>query len=138
MVKRSLSMMVIGMLLHGFGQQNAQAQTVALSDVDMVRRQVKTFGTGERSKVVVKIKDGRKLRGYISQTGEESFTVANSKTRQTTTVAYADVKQVKKRGWSSVAKIAIGVGIGAGVAIAVVGGMVAAKGLGGFCPLGCR
>ncbi|MDQ5846081.1 MAG: hypothetical protein M3539_12400 [Acidobacteriota bacterium] len=67
-------------------------------------------------RVTVKLNDGAKLKGYISAAGEDSFTLTDSKTGQTRTLAYSDVAQVKKPGgFSLAAKIGIGLGIAVGV-----------------------
>ena len=84
-----------------------------------VKADVARRGTGERSRVTVKLQDGAKLKGYISQAGEDSFVVTDSRTGQASTVAYRDVAQVKGRGGLSLAaKIGIVAGIGVAVVIA--------------------
>jgi predicted ATP-dependent serine protease len=60
------------------------------------------------------------MKGYISQTGEDSFTLTDSKTKQTSTLAYSDVAQVKGGGLSSTSKTLIGVGVGVGIALVVL------------------
>jgi len=87
-------------------------------------------GTGPKAKVNVKLKDRSKVKGYISQAGNDSFTLTDSKTGQARTLAYADVGEVKKQGGLSLAaKIGIGVGIGFGaLAIIVVIGCATSDG----------
>ncbi len=43
-----------------------------------------------RPAVEVKLRDTAKLKGYISDAGDDSFTVTDSKTGSSETVAYAD------------------------------------------------
>ena len=82
---------------------------------DKVKANVAKRGTGPKAKVAVKLKDKTKVKGYISQSGNDSFTVTDSKTGQVRTLAYSDVSEVKKSGGMSLAaKIGIGVGIGLG------------------------
>lgn len=139
MIKKSLLMMVICLLAFGTNINFIAAQTKIdrnLSSDEKVKANVLKRGTGEKSKVVVKMKDGTKRKGYISQTGENSFDLTDSKTKQTGSLAYSDVAQVKGTGLSTAAKIAIGVGIGVAVSAIVVG--IAVRGaLDDFCPLGC-
>lgn len=59
--------------------------------------------------------------GYISQILDDSFDLTDSKTKQPTTIAYRDVTQGKKPGWSTGAKIALGVVIGVAAAATVLG-----------------
>ncbi|MGH8495262.1 MAG: hypothetical protein ACREVN_03945 [Gammaproteobacteria bacterium] len=85
-----------------------------------VKKAIRSLGVGELARVRLKLKDGKRLEGYISESGEESFVVTSPGTGVTTTVAYPQVGQVKGHNLSTGAKIAIGVGILAVVAIAVV------------------
>ncbi len=125
MLKKFLSLTLIGLMLYAANLQIISAQTNSDNSVEKIKADVFRRGTGEKSKVVVKLKDGTKLKGYISQAGEDSFDLTDFKTKQTSAVTYRDVAQVKKQGLSKGAKIAIGVGIGAAVAVVVIGAMVA-------------
>jgi len=78
-----------------------------------VKAAVAKRGTGPKAKVTVKLKDQTRLKGYISNAGDNSFTLSDSKTGQVRTLAYSDVAEVKKQGGMSLpAKIGIGVGAG--------------------------
>jgi hypothetical protein len=80
-----------------------------------VKAAVAKRGTGPKAKVTVKLKDRTKLKGYISNANGDSFSLSDSKTGQTRTLAYSDVTEVKKLGGMSLAaKLGIGVGIGVG------------------------
>lgn len=97
------------LFIHAQATQNDRAS-------DKVKAEVAKRGTGSKAKVTVKLKDQTKLKGYISSTAGDSFTLSDSKTGQTKTLAYSDVAEVKKQGGMSLpAKIGIGVGIGVGV-----------------------
>ena len=80
---------------------------------EKIKANVLKLGTGESTRVKVKLRDKAKLEGYISDSSEETFTVTNRKTGVATTVAYQDVKSVQGNNLSTGAKIAIGVGIAA-------------------------
>ncbi|HXH69987.1 MAG TPA: hypothetical protein VNI60_06515 [Pyrinomonadaceae bacterium] len=77
-------------------------------------------GIGEKKRVRVKTSDGTKMKGYIRQAGEDSFTLTDSKTKQSMVVAYRDVAQVKGSGLSRGAKIAIGVGAATAATLTVL------------------
>lgn len=80
--------------------------------VEKIKGDVAKRGTGKKARVKVKLQDGSNLKGYITQSGEDSFTLTDSKTKQATTLAYRDVTQVKKQGGlSAVTMVGIGVGI---------------------------
>jgi hypothetical protein len=125
MSKKCLSIVFIGLLVFSANLQIVFAQTVADKTVEKIKADVTRRGTGEKSKVVVRLKDGTKLKGYISRTGEDSFDLIDSKTRQSTTVSYDKVTKIKRQGLSTGAKIAIGIGVGAAATIAVLAIVVA-------------
>jgi len=82
------------------------------------------LGTGTEARVEVKLRDGTKLKGYISETNEDSFVVVDAKTGASIPVAYPQVKQVKGNNLSNGAKLAIAVGI----IVAIVLGVVLTRG----------
>ena len=117
MWKKLFSLALVVLLLHA--SDSLLMQNVSASQGGSASDKVKTFvaqrGTGPKAKVTVKLKDNTKLKGYISDAGNDSFTLSDSKTGQARTLAYSDVAEVKKAGGLSLAaKIGIGVGIGVG------------------------
>src|SRR5687767_4244017 len=76
-----------------------------------VRLGILKLGTGERSLVKLKLRDGTRLEGYVAAADEATFTVVNPKTGAATAVAYPQVRQAKGNNLSTGAKVAIGVGI---------------------------
>jgi hypothetical protein len=118
MLKRFFSIGLVVLLFHA-------GNSLLLSDIaragqrdaaaEKVKAAVAKRGTGPKAKVTVKLKDKTKLKGYISQTEGDSFTLTDSETGQHKTLAYADVVEVKKLGGLSLAaKIGIGVGVAVG------------------------
>ena len=111
---------------------NLSFSTVALAEtkpekeakfVEKVKLQIAKLGAGTESKVEVKLKDGTKLKGYVSNIGAESFSVTDAKTGAITEVPYPNAKQVKGNNLSNGVMIAIGIGlIAAFVVILVVAG----------------
>ncbi|HEX5707654.1 MAG TPA: hypothetical protein VFX96_10185 [Pyrinomonadaceae bacterium] len=118
MLKRLLSCGLVALLLHAADSMPILA--FARADqrpppVEKVKADVAKRGTGKKARVKVKLQDGSKLKGYISQAEEDSFTLTDSKTGQTRTLTYREVTEVKKQGGLSLtAKIGIGLGIAAG------------------------
>lgn len=123
MLKKHLTLLLTALLLpHVFAapafaapQGETQDQRTAQVKASVARR-----GTGKRSRVTVKLRDGTKLKGYISQAGEDSFAITDEKAGQASTVAYHDVVQIKGRGGLSTAS-KIGIGVAIGVAVFIVG-----------------
>jgi sRNA-binding regulator protein Hfq len=111
----------MALLLHSAGamQLSIAAQTTQdTSRVEKVKGDVAKRGTGKKARVKVKLQNGSKLKGYITQAGEDSFTLTDSKTKQATTLAYRDVTQVKKQGGLSIVTM---VGIGVAITAATLG-----------------
>jgi len=127
MIKKFLSLVFISLLVFAANAETISAQTNTgnnPSTVEKIKANVLKRGVGEKKRVRVKMLDGTKMKGYISQAGEDSFTLTDSKTKQTNAVAYRDVAQVKGSGLSNAAKIGIVVGIGAAVAVIVIASQV--------------
>ena len=121
MLKKYLSFALICFILITANASLISAQTdkdAALAA--KIKTTVAERGTGEKKRVEVKKKDGTKLKGYINQADEDSFTLIDSKTKQSNEIAYGDVAKVKNRS-SKGDKIAlIAVGSAAVVAAVVV------------------
>ncbi len=77
---------------------------------EKVKSEISKLGVGNDAKVQVKLKNGTKLKGYISEVNNESFVVVDSQ-GNATNVPYPQAKQVKGNNWSTGVKIVIGVGI---------------------------
>jgi hypothetical protein len=81
-----------------------------------VKTAVSKPGTGENKRVKVIMLNGTELKGYISQSGEDSFELTNSKTKQSMSIFYKDVRKVRGNGLSKTAMISLGV-VGAVAAV---------------------
>ena len=111
---------------------NLSFSTVALAETKpekdakfaaKVKLQIAKLGAGTESKVEVKLKDGTKLKGYVSNISAESFSVTDAKTGAITEVPYPNAKQVKGNNLSQKVAFIIGVGLIVGfIAILVVAG----------------
>ena len=97
-------------LAHAESREEKQARFA-----EKIKANVLKLGTGESTRVKIKLRDKAKLEGFISESGAETFTVTDRKTGVATTVAYAQVKSVQGNTLSTGAKIAIGVGIAAAI-----------------------
>ncbi len=122
MFKRYLTILLAGFFIFNAGSVALVAQTPPVPTSDTaakIKAAVAKRGTSDKKRVRVKLLDGSKLDGYITQTGEDSFTFVYTKTRQTAEIAYRDVKQVEGRGLPGAAKI--GIIVGAAAAATLVG-----------------
>ena len=139
MLKKWLSGLLIGLLVFAADLQIVRAQSDAELErnrVERIKTNVYRLENSGQTKIVVRLKSGAKLKGYLTKITDDTFDVTNYKSGQTTAVAYRDVAQVKPQGGSSkAAKYALGV---AGVAAVVVLVLTLPRGGSTICPLGCR
>ena len=106
--------MVVVILLNVSGVSSVYARSKEEQETrlaEKVKEGIHKLGTGAEARVAVKLRDKRKLKGYVSEAGEDSFVIVDEKTRASSTVTYSQVKQVKGNNVSTAAKIAIGVGV---------------------------
>ena len=118
MFRKLVALLLVSFVLNLAGIRLAYADSKEEKQarfVEKVKANVLKLGTGESTRVKVKLRDEGKLEGYISDAGAESFTVTNRKTGVSTTVAYPQVKSVQGNNLSTGAKIAIGVGVAAAI-----------------------
>lgn len=123
MLKKCLTLTLIVLVCHfsvslvvAETQAEKDAQRIAKVKSDIARRSV-----GERERVTIKLRNGSKLKGHIYQAGENDFTIRESESGTTTTVAYSDVAEVKGKGLSTERKILIGLGIWLGIGVILTG-----------------
>jgi hypothetical protein len=96
--KRIFAILISMALLAGsFGLQTAFGQS-ATYDAQASKARAKVESLGNNARVEVKLRDKTKVKGYVSAIAADSFTVSDSRTGTTTTVAYNEVDEVKKPG----------------------------------------
>jgi hypothetical protein len=62
-----------------------------------IRAKVAKLGTGKRSRAELTLKDDRRLKGYIGEISENSFTLVDPKRGTVTNITYDEVRQIKSR-----------------------------------------
>jgi hypothetical protein len=116
MVKKLFSAVLVLLLVNLLSSvAYASSDNKATRLAERVKQNILKLGSGPDAMVEVKLRDKQRLKGYVAEAGEETFVVVNETTRVETTIAYANVTQVKGQNLSLGVKIAIGVGIGVGV-----------------------
>lgn len=125
MLKTTVSMLIAILILQFLFVAPAFAQS---SNTEAETAKIKTaltkYGTGEKSKVKIRLRDGREIKGYIAELNANDFVVADSKTKNRTTIAYTDAAKVRKSGLSLGAKIGI-----AALVVGAIGVIVIAAGV---------
>ena len=122
MLKKAVAAMVIGVITclsvtmpaQEPAAQNQRDQTAK------IRETVQKAGAGGKSEIRVKMRDGTQFRGHVRNIARDSFTLADARTNESTSLSYADIKSVKSRGLPTAAKVAIIAGIGVGTVVAIV------------------
>lgn len=75
--------------------------------VEKVSTAIAELGTGTEARVEIRLRDKRKLKGYVAEATAEHFTVVDPQTGAATQVAYPQVKGVKGKKHLSGKEIAI-------------------------------
>ncbi|MGH9847601.1 MAG: hypothetical protein ACREEM_53605, partial [Blastocatellia bacterium] len=92
MFRKTLSWLLAGsMAVALLGASPVAAKSKAEKEAQWtakVKAGVTRLGVGSEARVKVKLRDGRKLAGYVKEAGDESFVVADAKTGETATIPY--------------------------------------------------
>ena len=118
MFKKLVTLLLVVFVINLAGVRLAYAESKEEKHAryaEKVKANVLKLGTGESTRVKVKLRDQSKLEGYISDASGDTFTITNRKTGVATTVAYPQVKSIQGNNLSTGAMIAIGAGIAAAI-----------------------
>jgi hypothetical protein len=111
MLKKILSLLLVTILFQTavLPSVNADDKAKKMPPVEKVKKSIEKFGVGEKARIKLKLRDGTKLKGYVYQAGDDSFTVVEQKTERRVQVAYADVQKASGNNRSTGQQIAIDV-----------------------------
>ena len=114
-MKRTLTTLFLALAIcvSSFGPA-VRAQSTLNTDTKAKAEVVNRLNKKE-TRVKVKLRNGSEVKGRITQTSENSFTLTDEKTGNHSDIVYADVLNVEGRGMSKKKKALIAIGIGAGV-----------------------
>ena len=108
MGKKYLSAALVVLLL------NLAFYSTAAADTDndarfaeKVKASVIRLGADENSKIEIKLKDGTKLKGYLSKVKESGFVLIREKTGASEEIQYSQVRQIKGQNFSNGRKILV-------------------------------
>jgi hypothetical protein len=110
-------------LLAACGSAVAQAQGGRRAV--QVRAKVEKIGTGDKQRVRVQLRDGRKLVGYIGQIGVDHFYVVRTDEEKGTAsvVAFDDVRSLERRDSVTWRDVVYRTGMGAGAVLGFLRGL---------------
>lgn len=132
MFKKALAMILTGMLVTAMvGPSSVKAQSVSAAGLIAAKDDLQTtkmrtnmlkFGVGEKVRVEVKLRDNSKLKGYIGEAKEDSFTIVDSQKSSSQRFAYNEVQKVQKAGggFSTRSWIILGAAIAGAVATWII------------------
>ncbi len=118
MLKKFLSLALAALLVQVVCTVPALARSQQDKDAELaakMKAKILEQGVGSKTYVKVRLKNRTEVKGNIYKVNEDDFIVADKKTDEKTTIAFADVEQVKGKGLSTGAKIGLGVAIGVAV-----------------------
>ena len=94
MIKQTISLIVACLLtITMICQSTAFASSTRDKETrlaEKVKEGISKLGTGQASRVSIKLKDKTKLTGYVSEITDSSFVITDLKSAEATTVAYPD------------------------------------------------
>ena len=114
-MKRTLTILFLAcaIVLSSFGPA-ARAQSTLNTETKAKTEVVNRLNKKE-TRVKVKLRNGSEVKGRITQSAENSFTLTDEKTGNKSDIAYAEVVNVEGRGMSKKKKMFIAIGAGAAV-----------------------
>ena len=101
--KRSLALVLATFLGSAVFVISASAKPNAEKEAQLaarVKAAVANLGTGSAARIEIKLSDGTRLKGYVSETAEDHFVIVDDKTGATA-VPYPQVKKVKGNNLST-------------------------------------
>jgi sRNA-binding regulator protein Hfq len=121
MMKRTLTtlFLALAIALAPFGPV-VRGQQAHVSETTKLKAEVEKRLSKKEARVKVKLRNGSQVKGRITQSSANGFTLTDEKTGSHSDLAYADVLAVEGRGMSKKKKILIATGIGVGLVIVVV------------------
>jgi len=102
MFRKYVSLALIGLLLNLTFYSTAMADTEKDAKfAEKVKANIAKLGTGKVAKVEIKLKDGTKMKGYVSEAKVSSFVLTSEDNGMSKEIPYLQVKQVKGQNLST-------------------------------------
>lgn len=120
MIPKIISVLLIAVLLHSsIAAQTSSSATQSVTKMQQGLRNAQQKGKAVTVILSRNIENITKITGKVSEVSNTSFTLTDQQSGKPMTLAYEDVQQVRQKGMSKGAKVAIGVGIGVAAFLAV-------------------
>jgi hypothetical protein len=117
-VNRYLSFLLIVFILLALFPHASVAQAATDTRADRARETAAKIGTDGKSKVEVKLRDGRRLKGYLETISDDSVTLIQDGSKAPATISFSEIDELKRhRGGLGTGAIIGIVAAGTGAAI---------------------
>lgn len=123
MSRRYTAIVLIALMINMASGLSIFAQTQNDRDNESLRKikiKVAKLFSERRGKVIVKHNDGTKIKGYITEVKEDSFSISESKNGTITAVQYPQVKSLNRDALPIAAKILITTAASLGIVIVLI------------------
>ena len=103
MFKKYSALILIISAIHIFVQFSAFAQTQNDKDLRLVlnvKNTIARVGTEPNRKLKVRLRDGTKLKGYITEIKDDHFALLDTKSGKVVSVEYSQVSEARRDGLS--------------------------------------
>ncbi|MDI1241942.1 MAG: hypothetical protein PSX80_08490 [bacterium] len=130
-MRKAISSITALVVIVGLCISPARAQVVSDIETDAIKQDVSRLYSTTSKKVLVRLKNGSKDKGYIAAVGSDTFTLRNGITRME--IRYSNVASVTRTGLSKNQETALLIGAGVAV-VAIVAVFGRKKRSGGFNP----
>ncbi len=96
MFRKYVLLTMIALMLNVTFYSTAMANTDKDAEfAEEVKVTIANLGTGKIARIEIKLKDGAKLKGYVSEIKDSGFVLTNAETGLSKEVSYLQVKQIK-------------------------------------------
>lgn len=121
MFKKYLSLALLALLMNVLVALPANARPQSNNQtVEKIKIKIAKLGVGEKARATVHLKDGTKIKCYITQVSDNDFAVRDRKTNEPRTISYQDVAKVDNNKGHSSRNVFIGIGIGVAATLGVL------------------
>jgi len=99
----------------------SKSQAVSQNEkIAKLKERLNKRGVGEKARWEIQLLDGRKIKWYTSEIGEDEAILVDWKTKESFQIRFSEIKSLKsKSALSTPAKIAIAAAVGAGLLVAI-------------------
>ena len=122
MLKKIVSLALGALVLSGIGIRPAYGnpgQDREARRIEKVRENIQKLGTGPEARAEVRLKDNRRIKGYVKEATEKSFVIVDEKLGTLETIDYSEVKQLKGSNRLTAAKVGLAIAKGTLIVAAV-------------------